>query len=110
NLDRITLESDNVFSDGWEQQLATFDGTLEEGYRLSIDVPIDTNTEPEAGGAPDGGGEGGPGGEPPADAPDGGGPGGQPPEGGEGGQPPERGPEGEPPADGEAAPSDGGGS
>ena len=114
NLDRITLESDNVFSDGWEQQLATFDGTLEQGYRLSIDVPIDTTTEPEAGGMPDGGGEGGPGGEPPADAPDGGGPGGQPPEGGEGGQPPEGGPEGgpegEPPADGEAAPSDGGGS
>src|SRR5699024_988034 len=81
-----------VFADGWEPQLATFDGALEEGYRLSIDVPIDTNTEPEAGGAPGGGGEGGPGGEPPADAPDGGGPGGQPPEGGEGGQPPEGGP------------------
>ncbi len=98
NLSQLTLETDNVFSDGYEQQLATLSGDLETGYSLAIDVPIDTTTEPEAGGM--GGGEGGAGGQPPADGE--GGP------GGEGGTPPEGAPGegGEPPAD---APSDGGG-
>ncbi|PMC74537.1 3,4-dioxygenase subunit beta [Brachybacterium sp. UMB0905] len=98
NLSQLTLETDNVFSDGYEQQLATLSGDLDSGYAFTIDVPIDTTTEPEVGGM--GGGEGGPGGQPPADGE--GGP------DGEGGTPPEGAPGegGEPPAD---APSDGGG-
>ena len=108
NLSQLTLETDNIFSDGYDQQLASLSGDLDAGYAFSIDVPIDTTTEPEAGGM--GGGEGGPGGQPPADGE--GGPGG---EGGSpgGGTPPEGAPgeggpggSGEPPAD---APSDGGG-
>lgn len=83
NLDQVTLESDNVFADGWEQQLATFTGSLEQGYALSIDVPIDTTTAPEAGGT----------------APGGTAPGGMPP-GGEGGAP---GQGGERPTDGPPA-------
>src|SRR5699024_6463154 len=47
NLGRVTLERDNVFSDGWDQQLASLTGALEGGYAFSIDVPIDTSTEPE---------------------------------------------------------------
>lgn len=98
NLSQLTLETDGIFSDGYEQQLAALSGDLEAGYSFAIDVPIDTTTEPEAGGM--GGGEGGAGGQPPADGE--GGP------GGEGGTPPEGAPGegGEPPAD---APSDGGG-
>src|SRR5699024_2077590 len=44
NLGRLTLESDNVFPDGWDQQLASLTGALEDGYAFSIDVPIDTST------------------------------------------------------------------
>src|SRR5699024_4539080 len=84
NLGRLTLESDNVFSDGWDQQLASLTGALEGGYAFSIDVPIDTSTEPEGGGAPDQGGPGEPG-----HAPAGGPPAGDdpPPEAGEGDRP-----------------------
>ena len=90
NLSQITLETDNVFSDGYDQQLASLSGDLDSGYAFSIDVPIDTTTEPEAGGmgggAPsDGGGQGGMPGTPPEGGP------------GEGGEPPA------------GAPSDGGG-
>ena len=93
NLGRLTLESDNVFSDGWDQQLASLTGALEGGYAFSIDVPIDTSTEPEGGGAPDQGGPGESG-----HAPAGGPPAGDdpPPEDGEGDRP-----AGEPPAEDE---------
>lgn len=107
NLDQLTLESDGIFSDSYEQQLVAFSGDLKGGYSFSIDVPIDTTTEPEAGGMPGGGGgEGGSGGEPPAGGEGGPGGGGTPPED----APQGAGPGGEPPADGEGseAPSDGG--
>ena len=89
NLDAITLESDNVFSDGWDLQLATVTGDVDAGYQVSIDVPIDTSTEQEAPEQPGGEGPGGPG------ASDGGG---APPAGGAG-EPPEGAPD---------MPSDGG--
>ena len=90
NLSQLTLETDNIFSDGYDQQLASLSGDIDNGYAFSIDVPIDTTTEPEAGGmgggAPsDGGGQGGMPGTPPEGGP------------GEGGEPPA------------GAPSDGGG-
>lgn len=82
NLDATSLESDNVFSDGWDMQVPTVTGDVEDGYRMSIDVPIDTSTPEESVGAS-------PGGE---------GAGGEPPAGGEG----------NPPADGEGMrPEDG---
>ncbi|MFB9074041.1 intradiol ring-cleavage dioxygenase [Citricoccus parietis] len=75
NLAQITLASDNVFSDdSAAQQLGTTIGSVQKGYRVTIDVPIDTTTEPAAGGMPPAGGAGGPGGAPPS-----GGRGGQPP-------------------------------
>lgn len=96
NLSQLTLETDNIFSDGYDQQLASLSGDIDAGYAFSIDVPIDTTTEPEAGGM----GGGGMGGEPPAD----GGP------GGEGGMPGGTPPEGAPGEGGpDGAPSDGGG-
>jgi protocatechuate 3,4-dioxygenase beta subunit len=105
NLSQLTLETDNIFSDGYDQQLASLSGDIDNGYAFSIDVPIDTTTEPEAGGM----GGGGMGGEPPA----GGGPGGeggQPPADGEGGLPGGTPPEGAPGDGGpDGASSDGGG-
>lgn len=101
NLSQLTLETDGIFADGHTQQLAALTGDLESGYAFSIDVPIDTTTEPEAGGpAGDGGTEGGgPGGQPPAQGD--GAPAGDPPHGG--------GPDGTPPGNGQAPASDGGG-
>lgn len=63
---RITLETDNVFGDGWEQQTPAVSGDVQAGYNATIDVPIDTTT-PNSGGAAPGmgggpGGSGGPGG------------------------------------------------
>ena len=71
NFADVSLETDNVFSDGYETQLPQITGSVEKGFAITIDVPIDTTTEQEQGGM------GGPGG-------------GQPPAGGEGGQPPAR--------------------
>lgn len=79
NLSQLTLETDGIFSDGYEQQLAALSGNLDSGYSFAIDVPIDTTTEPEAGGMGGGGMGGGEGGEPPSGGE--GGPGGTPPEG-----------------------------
>ncbi|MGS1129177.1 dioxygenase family protein [Micrococcus luteus] len=69
NFADVSLETDNVLSDGYETQLPQITGSVEKGFAITIDVPIDTTTEQEQGGM------GGPGG-------------GQPPAGGEGGQPP----------------------
>lgn len=68
NLNNITLESDGVFSDGWEQQMAEIEGDTTKGYVASIEVPIDPTTEQDQsmsggpGGAGGPGGTGGPGG------------------------------------------------
>src|SRR5699024_4795557 len=62
-LSAITLDDDNVFGDdGGEHQLATISGDTDSGYVASLDVPVDTETEPSGGAAPAGGG-GGEGGE-----------------------------------------------
>ncbi len=74
NLAQITLDTDNVFSDGYELQMGTFTGDPGSGYVGSLAVAVDTSTEAGAGAAPGGGGQGG---QPPA----GGGEGGQPPAG-----------------------------
>lgn len=73
NLSNVSLDDDNVFGDdGGEHQMATISGDTDKGYVASLDVPVDTGTEPTGGAAPGGGG--GEGGEPPE--------GGAPPEGG----------------------------
>ena len=65
-------EKDNVFGDGYDLQMGTFDGEAASGYTGSLAVGVDTTTEPEMGAPPAGGGPGG-------GAPDGAGPGGPPP-------------------------------
>lgn len=82
NLNNITLETDNVFSDGWDAQTPAVSGSQTAGYQLEIDVPVDI-TDKATGGQPPAGGNG-----PGQGGPGGGGPGeGGPGEGG--GTPPE---------------------
>lgn len=44
NLAQLTLESDNVFSDGVDLQMGTFTGDATAGYVGSLPVAIDTRT------------------------------------------------------------------
>lgn len=50
NLAQLTLDTDNIFSDGYDQQLLTLDGSVDAGYTSEVlPIPIDTTTEPTAG-------------------------------------------------------------
>ncbi|MEV0634123.1 intradiol ring-cleavage dioxygenase [Streptomyces sp. NPDC050619] len=40
NLSELSLESDSVFSDGYDQQLATVTGSAEQGYTATLTVPV----------------------------------------------------------------------
>ncbi|KOV73296.1 intradiol ring-cleavage dioxygenase [Streptomyces sp. NRRL WC-3618] len=40
NLSELSLESDMVFSDGYNQQLAKVTGTVEQGYTATLTVPV----------------------------------------------------------------------
>lgn len=61
NLNNISLESDNVFSDGWDQQMAHLTGDATNGFIASIDIPIDPTTEQiQSMGGPGGNAPGGP--------------------------------------------------
>jgi protocatechuate 3,4-dioxygenase beta subunit len=62
NLKRVSLETDNVFSDGWELELGTFTGNVASGYVGTLAVGVDTRTEPELAAPPP---VGRPGGKPP---------------------------------------------
>ncbi len=73
NLSQVSLNTDNVFADGYDLQVPTLSGDVSSGYVGSLSVPIDTTTEPGAAG---GGGAPG-GGEPPSGNP----PSGNPPSG-----------------------------
>ncbi|WP_296205731.1 3,4-dioxygenase subunit beta [uncultured Corynebacterium sp.] len=67
NLNNITLETDNVFSDGWDAQTSAVSGSKTAGYQLGIDVPVDSTDKATGGQPPAGGnglGQGGPGGGP----------------------------------------------
>lgn len=77
NMSQVSLADDNVFSDDQGvSQTPTATGNVTDGYALTLQVGVDTSTEPTAGSAPSGGGggggqmpSGGPGGTPPTDAP-----------------------------------------
>lgn len=94
NLDAVSLSSDNVFGDdSGALQLATVTGDATSGYRVSLTVRVDTDTEPTGSAVPGGGApagtDGSPSGAPGGTAPSGrGGPGGTPPSGAPGGTPP----------------------
>ncbi|MBV7698215.1 intradiol ring-cleavage dioxygenase [Streptomyces sp. TRM70350] len=40
NLGQLSLETDNIFSDGYDQQLATVTGSVERGYTATLTVPV----------------------------------------------------------------------
>ncbi|GAB2734883.1 intradiol ring-cleavage dioxygenase [Streptomyces bullii] len=40
HLGQLSLESDNIFSDGHDQQLATVKGSVEQGYTATLTVPV----------------------------------------------------------------------
>ncbi|MFE5816049.1 intradiol ring-cleavage dioxygenase [Streptomyces sp. NPDC056479] len=40
NLSGLSLESDGIFSDGYDQQLATMTGGVAEGYTATLTVPV----------------------------------------------------------------------
>lgn len=62
NLKQVTLDTDNVFGDGYDQQIPTVTGSVTGGYTFAIDVPIDTTTAQQVSMAGGAGGPGGPGG------------------------------------------------
>lgn len=63
NFSQITLGTDNVFSDGWDDQVPAVSGSAQGGYTLTIDVAIDPTTEQEMSNPAPMPGQGGPGGE-----------------------------------------------
>ncbi|WP_327396174.1 intradiol ring-cleavage dioxygenase [Streptomyces phaeochromogenes] len=40
NMGQLSLETDNIFSDGYDQQLATTKGSVEKGYTATLTVPV----------------------------------------------------------------------
>lgn len=54
NLARVSLDTDMVFSDGWDQQTPSVIGSAESGYTFTIKVPVDptTKSSPAEDGAP----------------------------------------------------------
>ena len=40
NLSRLSLETDMIFSDGYDQQLATVKGSVDEGYTATLTIPV----------------------------------------------------------------------
>ncbi|MEV0223394.1 intradiol ring-cleavage dioxygenase [Streptomyces sp. NPDC050704] len=40
NLGELSLESDSIFSDGYDQQMAAVEGSVEKGYTASLTVPV----------------------------------------------------------------------
>ncbi|MFE7742012.1 intradiol ring-cleavage dioxygenase [Nocardia sp. NPDC057455] len=70
NLAQVTLDSDNVFGDGWDAELATVTGAPSSGLRVSLTVGVAEKSQ----NTQSGNGSSQPGGQPP-----GGAPGGRPP-------------------------------
>ncbi|WP_328529706.1 intradiol ring-cleavage dioxygenase [Nocardioides sp. NBC_00368] len=52
NLTKVSLETDNVFSDGYDLEMGTFTGSPSAGYQGSLAVAVDTTTEAAMGAAP----------------------------------------------------------
>ncbi|MBG6095565.1 intradiol ring-cleavage dioxygenase [Nocardioides luteus] len=52
NLAKVSLDTDNVFSDGYDLEMGTFTGSPSAGYRGSLAVAVDTTTEAAMGAAP----------------------------------------------------------
>ncbi|SDT07966.1 intradiol ring-cleavage dioxygenase [Microlunatus soli] len=58
NLKQVSLDNDNVFGDdGGQHQLGKVTGSIKKGLKVTLDVPVDTSTEPTGGDAPGGAGQ-----------------------------------------------------
>lgn len=68
NLSRVSLESDNVFSDGWDAQLPVVTGSPETGYEVEITIGVAAKEDNAASMSGEPGGSG-PGGAPPGPPP-----------------------------------------
>lgn len=55
NLTKVSLDTDMVFSDGYDLEMGTFTGSPSAGYQGSLSVAVDTTTEVAMGAAPGGG-------------------------------------------------------
>ena len=74
NLARVSLETDGIFSDGWDAQLPTVTGDPRAGYSLDITIGVasaEENAASGGAGGPGGGSGGGPGGGPMGAPPEG---------------------------------------
>ncbi len=40
NLAQLTLDTDGIFSDGYSLQLAKVTGSVDDGYTLTLNVPV----------------------------------------------------------------------
>ena len=40
NLAQVSLESDGIFSDGYSLQMATVTGSVDDGYTVSLNIPV----------------------------------------------------------------------
>jgi len=40
NLAQLSLDTDNIFSDGYSLQMATVTGSVDDGYTISLNVPV----------------------------------------------------------------------
>ena len=40
NLGQLSIETDNIFSDGYDQQLATVKGGVDEGYTATLTIAV----------------------------------------------------------------------
>jgi protocatechuate 3,4-dioxygenase beta subunit len=66
NFAKVSLDTDMVFSDGYDLEMGKFTGSVKAGYKGSLSVAVDTTTEAAmGGGAP--GGDGGTPPEPPTE-------------------------------------------
>jgi protocatechuate 3,4-dioxygenase beta subunit len=60
NLAQLSLETDGIFSDGYDTQLAAVTGSVGSGYSYELTVPVDSSATSTGGAGFGGGGPGGP--------------------------------------------------
>lgn len=62
NIAQLSLETDGIFSDGWDAQMPTVTGAPETGYDVAITIGVAAKEDNQASMSGPGGGMGGPGG------------------------------------------------
>ena len=52
NVQRTSLDTDNVFRDGWSTQLGTVTGTVDDGLTVALTVPVSSSATSSSGRSP----------------------------------------------------------